>query len=80
MLQEEFVVNKSSDIGEKKKGIGNIEMDRRTFLKAMGMLGAAHSDRSLQTKIVKSLENLDSGKNNVCVLVLFLGRGRLHLQ
>lgn len=72
----EFVVNKSSDIGEKKKSISNIEMDRRTFLKAVGMLGAATLTGAYTTDIVKALENLDSGKNNVCVLTSLFGQGK----
>lgn len=72
----EFVVNKSSDTGDKKKTISNIEMDRRTFLKAIGMLGAATLTGAYTTDIVKALENLDSGKNNVCVLGSVFGQGK----
>ncbi len=69
-------MNKSSDIGDKKKTISDIEMDRRTFLKAVGILGAATLTGAYKTDIVKAVENLDSGKNNVCVLGSVFGQGK----
>lgn len=69
-------MNKSSDIGEKKKSISNIEMDRRTFLKAVGILGAATLTGAYTTDIVKALENLDGNGKQIYVLAAPPNQGK----
>lgn len=68
-----FAMNKDSN---EEGNIGNIMIDRRTFLKAVGVLGAATLTGAYTADIVKAVESIDNDKNNVCVLGSVFGQGK----